>query len=263
MPSNSRIGPAPAVRPSRAQRAPTKRQDPALPPAPGRSTTGTRTSTAAAAPDAGYPAADCRPPGPHVDGLLHARPAQQARGAEYEPPHDELVLAAVALEAHGRDVLVGRALADGQRLREAEAPVALAAGGGRGAALCAAGQPCWGGGALYITAAQQGVLLAVLCVTVVVVDWVWVWVGGALGWGLVLRGGPRWGAACGGLGFDFYDCAVGEAGAFAECRRCCVRRCRVSLMGSSKRGKPASAVDGCMDSLTRCDRQGGEGAKQK
>lgn len=230
MTSNSRIGPTSAIRPSRAQPAPAKRQDAALPASPGRSTR-TSTGTGTTAPDPGYPAAAAAPL-PLVDGLLHGRPAQQARGAEDESPHNELVLAAVALEAHGRHVLVGGALADRQRLRQAEAPVALAARRRRGAALRAAGRPppvfalAIGGDVLKVCT-TQGVLIVARAVVVV-------WVGVAFGWGLVLRGGPRWGAACGGLGLDFYDCAVGEAGAFAEsrCRYLC--KCQVSSTGSSR-----------------------------
>lgn len=239
MPSNSRISPTPAIRPGRAQPAPAKRQDAALPASPGRSTTTLGTSTGATAPDPGYPAAAAAPL-PLVDGLLHGRPAQQARGAEDKPPHDELVLAAIALEAHGRHVLVGGALADRQRLRQAEAPVALAARRRRGAALRAAGQPppvlalAIGGGLKVCTA--QGVLVVSRAVVVVV------WVGGAFGRGLVLRGGPRWGAACGGLGLYFYDRAVGEAGAFAECRCRYLCKCQVSSTGSSRGGKPAPVV---------------------
>lgn len=237
MPSNSRIGPTPAVRSSRAQPAPAKRQYPALPPSPGRATTsGSGTSTTA--PDPRNPAAA---PLPLVDGLLHARPAQQARGAEDEAPHDELVLAAVALEAHGRHVLVGGALADRQRLRQAEAPVALAAGRRRGAALRAAGQPPPvltlvvedGGNNVLEVRTAQGVLVISRFILVVVV-----WIGGPFGWGLVLRGGPRWGGSCGGFGLYFYDCAVGEAGAFAECR--CRYSCKCQVSSTVRpRGKPS------------------------
>lgn len=203
MPSNSRVRPTPAISPSRTQRAPTKRQDPttALPPSPGRTTsTSPRSSTSSTTtPDPGYPAEPA--PLPHVDGLLHARPAQQARGAEYEPPDDELVLAAVALEAHGRDVLVRRALADGERLRQAEVPIALAARRGRGAPLRAAGQgrlplPAvlldardFAGAGVILEEVEdaQGVLVVVILGGVVVVAFFWV--GGAAaasGWGLVL-----------------------------------------------------------------------------
>lgn len=138
MPSNSRIRTTPAIRPGRTQRTPAKWQDSPFPPSPRRTTSTRTTRSTTTGPDPRYPAATEPAPLPHVDGLLHARPAQQARGAEYEPPDDELVLAAVALEAHGRDVLVGGALADRQRLRQAEVPVALAARRARGAPLRAA-----------------------------------------------------------------------------------------------------------------------------
>ena len=97
-----------------------------------------------------------------LEDAARGGPAQKAADAEDETPHDQLVLAAVALEADGLDVgLVGiaaatatavlvvvigvpvpvprhpalDALADGQVLREAEGAGALRAGGGGGAFL--------------------------------------------------------------------------------------------------------------------------------
>ncbi|KAH8165587.1 hypothetical protein CIB48_g2637 [Xylaria polymorpha] len=63
---------------------------------------------------------------------LGGGPAQQAGGAEDEAPDDDLVLAAVALDAGGEDVGgvgVDGVLADGQVLGQAEGVGALGAGG--------------------------------------------------------------------------------------------------------------------------------------
>ncbi len=60
-----------------------------------------------------------------------ASPAEKAGGAEDEAPHDDLVLAAVALDAGGQHVGVfgGGVLADGQVLRQAVGVRALGARG--------------------------------------------------------------------------------------------------------------------------------------
>jgi hypothetical protein len=65
--------------------------------------------------------------------LLHAGPAQQADSGRDEEQDDNLVLAAVALEARGEDVLVLGVAADGQVVRQAKGLVAGRARGTAGA----------------------------------------------------------------------------------------------------------------------------------
>jgi hypothetical protein len=52
--------------------------------------------------------------------LLESSPAQQPDSPNDERPDDDLVLVAVALEAHGRDILLGRVFAEVDALLEAE-----------------------------------------------------------------------------------------------------------------------------------------------
>ena len=116
-----------------------------------------------------------------LEDAARGGPAQKAADAEDETPHDQLVLAAVALEADGLDIgLVGiaaatatavlvvvigvpvpvprhpalDALADGQVLREAEGAGALRAGGGGGAFLDRVSFGVVGGGE-WIEACQE------------------------------------------------------------------------------------------------------------
>ena len=71
---------------------------------------------------------------PHLH-TFERRPAEQANGAKDEDPDDDLVLVAVTLEAHGGNVVLGRVLAEGDALAEAEGLCALGARGGGGAAV--------------------------------------------------------------------------------------------------------------------------------
>lgn len=59
--------------------------------------------------------------------MLRARPAEQSDSTQDEPPYDDLVLPAVALEAHRRHVLLLGTLAYGQVVAQAEGAVALRA----------------------------------------------------------------------------------------------------------------------------------------
>src|SRR5690349_18617886 len=63
---------------------------------------------------------------------LEQCPAQQSHGADDEAPDDDAVLDAVALEAHSRDVLFHRILANIEALPETERFRTLSAGRGTG-----------------------------------------------------------------------------------------------------------------------------------
>jgi hypothetical protein len=63
----------------------------------------------------------------YVHDPLQTSPSQQPCCAEKESPYDDLVFAAVPLEAHGDYILLLGAFADGQVVRQTEGPVALRA----------------------------------------------------------------------------------------------------------------------------------------
>ena len=57
---------------------------------------------------------------PQRHNLLESSPAQQSKRSCDECPDDDLVLIAVALEAHGRDILLSRVFAEVDALLKTE-----------------------------------------------------------------------------------------------------------------------------------------------
>ncbi|KAI9744114.1 MAG: hypothetical protein M1818_002266 [Claussenomyces sp. TS43310] len=72
--------------------------------------------------------------GPPREDLLDGGPSQQADGGGDEKQDDDLILGAVALEAHGEDIFLLGVVTDGQVLAEAEGAIAAVARGRVGGA---------------------------------------------------------------------------------------------------------------------------------
>lgn len=89
---------------------------------------------------------------------LKRRPAQQPQDTDNEGPHNDLVLVAVTLEAHGRDVLLLDILTNVQVAAETEGFGALGARGGAAAgdALLGADVDAGGGGVQEVAEEQGG-----------------------------------------------------------------------------------------------------------
>lgn len=68
-----------------------------------------------------------RTPLTHRHNLFKSSPAQQPDSPNDKRPDDDLVLVAVALEAHGRDILLGRVFAKVDALLETKGLCALGA----------------------------------------------------------------------------------------------------------------------------------------